>query len=100
MAEAIRTTNDDPEVGRTLVLGAVIGFVVTTIVVTVAGTLAGIGSASSLGLGAFIGAWGGAGFGFMMGGSVAFAHQFDRPPARAGSTRDHGQGEPHDPATR
>jgi hypothetical protein len=69
---------DGAGIGRSAIVGAAVGFLVVTIGVTVAGTLGGIGFGASLGLGAFVGMWGGAGFGFMMGGTI---------PAAATSTR-------------
>ena len=65
---------EDPEILRTAVLGAAIGIVVVTLGVTIAGVL---------GLGLFIGTWGGGGFGFMMGGTIPFARHMDRVEAAA-----------------
>jgi hypothetical protein len=73
----------EPRLGRAGVIGYVVGFVVTTAAVTVAGTLGGMGFAPSLGLGAFVGVWGGGGFGFMLGGTVPFALHLDRLEAAA-----------------
>jgi hypothetical protein len=64
---------DGAGVGRSAMVGAAIGFLVVTIGVTVAGTLGGIGFGASLGLGAFVGMWGGAGFGFMSGATIPAA---------------------------
>jgi hypothetical protein len=75
-----------PNVGRTAMIGYVVGFVVATVVITVAGTLAELGFGASLGLGAFVGVWGGGGFGFMMGGTLPFARHLDAQSAR--STHD------------
>lgn len=86
-----------PNVGRTAMIGYVVGFVAATVVITVAGPLGGLGFGASLGLGAFIGIWGGGGFGFMMGGPVPLALHLDAQSARS---THHGQGETHDPAAR
>jgi hypothetical protein len=73
-----------PNVGRTALIGFVVGFVLVTVAVTVAGTFAGYGAGASFGLGAFIGLWGGGGFGFMMGGTVPLARHLDAQASRAG----------------
>ena len=86
-----------PNLGRTAVIGYMVGFVAATVVITVAGTLAGLGFGASLGLGTFVGIWGGGGFGFMMGGTVPLARHFDAQSARSAH---HGQGETHDTAAR
>ena len=90
--------HEEAAIGGSAMISAAIGFFVVTIGITVAGTLGGIGFASSLGLGAFVGAFGGAGFGFMMGATIPLARRLDgRRPAR--STL-HGRGEPHVPEAR
>jgi hypothetical protein len=66
-----------PDVGRTAAIGYLAGFVVVTIAITVAGTLAGHGFTPSLGLGAFVGMWGGGGFGLMVGGTLPLARHLD-----------------------
>src|SRR5688500_10209858 len=66
-----------PGVGRTAAIGYLAGFVVVTIAITVAGTLAGHGFTPSLGLGAFVGMWGGGGFGLMVGGTLPLARHLD-----------------------
>jgi hypothetical protein len=73
--------SDEPGIGRTAVIGAAVGFLVSTIGITVAGSLGGIGFGASLGLGAFVGTWGGAGFGFMMGGTLPLARRLDSQPS-------------------
>lgn len=62
---------DDATVGRSALIGAVIGFVAVAIGLTIAGTVGGLGFVPALGLGVFVGAWSGAGFGFMFGSSAA-----------------------------
>lgn len=68
-----------PNVGRTAMIGYLVGF------------------GASLGLGAFVGIWGGGGFGFMMGGTVPLARHLDAQSARS---THHGQGETHGTAAR
>lgn len=86
-----------PNPWRTAMIGFVIGFVAVTVVITVAGTLGGLGFGASLGLGAFVGTWGGGGFGFMMGGTMPLARHLD---AQAAHSTHHGQGETHGTAAR
>lgn len=86
-----------PNVGRTAMIGYLVGFVAATVVISVAGTLSGLGFGASLGLGAFVGIWGGGGFGFMMGGTVPLARHLDAQSARS---THHGQGETHGTAAR
>lgn len=66
-----------PNAGRTAAIGYVIGFVVTTIAITAIGAIAGMGASNALGLGAFVGVWGGGGFGFMLGGVIPLGRYFD-----------------------
>lgn len=86
-----------PNLGRTAMIGYVVGFVTATVAVTAAGTLGGLGFGPSLGLGAFIGIWGGGGFGFMMGGTLPLARHLD---AQSAHSTHHGQGETHGTTTR
>jgi hypothetical protein len=64
-------TRKDRQLWRGSVIGAGAGFVVTAALVVLIGALRGVEPASALGLGAFIGLWGGCGFGLMMGGVFA-----------------------------
>jgi hypothetical protein len=82
MAEAA-SPSDEPNIGRSATIGAVLGFVVATVAVTLLGILGGIGAGASLGLGIFVGMWGGAGFGFMMGATVPLARHLDAHPMRS-----------------
>lgn len=68
---------DAIHLGRKAVVGAAIGFVVVTVGMTIAGALTGLGIAPALGLGLFVGAWGGTAFGFMMGGTVPLGRQLE-----------------------
>jgi hypothetical protein len=86
-----------PNFARTAMIGYLAGFVTATVAITVAGTLGGLGFGASLGLGAFVGIWGGGGFGFMMGGTVPLARHLD---AQSAHSTQHGQGETHGTATR
>ena len=69
-AEAVAA---DSRTLRAAAIGGVIGFVVLTAVIWLIGTAAGLEASSALGLGAFVGAWGGAGFGFMMGATITIS---------------------------
>lgn len=68
---------DEPNVGRSAAIGAAIGFFAGTCIVAVACALTGLDLGSSIGLGIFVGMWGGAGFGFMVGGTIPLARQAD-----------------------
>ena len=70
-------TATEPNLLRSAVIGYVIGFSVVALGITVAGTLAGLGFVNSLGLGAFVGFWGGGGFGFMMGFTLPLSRRLD-----------------------
>lgn len=65
------SAKNDSGLWRGSVIGAALGFVVLTVTITLVGTLGGFAPISALGLGAFVGLWGGCGFGMMMGGVVA-----------------------------
>jgi hypothetical protein len=82
MAETVHA-HDEPDVGRTAMIGAALGFVGVALPIAVLGTLGGLGVVSALGLGAFVGMWGGAGFGFMMGGTIPLGRQLDAAPVAA-----------------
>ena len=86
-----------PNIGHTAMIGCLVGFLVVAGVITVSGTLAGIGFGASLALGAFVGMWGGAGFGFMMGSTLPLARYLD---AQSAHSTHHGQGEIHGTAAR
>ena len=88
---------DMPNVGRSAAIGYLVGFVVVTIAITVGATFAGQGVGASLGLGAFVGLWGGGGFGFMMGGTVPLARHLE---ARSARSNHHGQGDSNGTAAR
>lgn len=82
------TTEDEPRVGRTAMIGAAVGFAVVTTIVALAGAIGGgLGAGSAFGLGVFVGIWGGAGFGFMMGATIPLARHLDATHA-ARSTHD------------
>ena len=86
--------DDEAALWRSAMIGSVVGFIVLAVGITIAGTVGGIGAASALGLGVFVGAFGGAGFGFMMGASTALVRRVEPQPSA------HSQGEHHDPAAR
>jgi hypothetical protein len=64
-------------VWRAASLGAAIGFAVLTFTIIVVGTASGMEPGGALGLGIFAGAFGGTGFGFMVGAIVTFGRDFD-----------------------
>lgn len=76
---ATDVTEREPNAGLWSLTGYLIGLVVSCAAITIVGTVGGMGFASALGLGAFIGIWGGGGFGFMMGGVFALARELDGP---------------------
>jgi hypothetical protein len=67
----------EPNAARSGLIGYAIGLVVTCAVITAGGTLGGLGFVTSLGLGAFVGIWGGGGFGFMLGAIIPLAREDD-----------------------
>jgi xanthine/uracil/vitamin C permease (AzgA family) len=88
--EVVRDTSSDLADGappaearswHSAALGAVLGLVATTTAITVIGSLAGMDVGGAFGLGAFVGAFSGVGFGFMMGGVASLAREFDAHPA-------------------
>jgi hypothetical protein len=87
----------EPNVGRSAVIGYMVGFFVAALAITGAGALAGWGFGNALGLGVFVGIWGGGGFGFMMGATVPYARYLD---ALSTHSTHHGQGDTSDTATR
>jgi hypothetical protein len=87
----------EPNVGRSAVIGYVVGFFVAAFVITGAGTLAGWSFGNALGLGTFVGVWGGGGFGFMMGATVPYARYLD---AQSTHSAHHRQGDTNGTAAR
>lgn len=65
--------------GRWAAIGAAAGFLGVAGIVTLAGCITGMRIVGALGLGAFVALWGGAGFGFMMGGCLAITRQENSP---------------------
>ena len=57
---------------RGALFGAALGFAFFALVIAIAATASGFAPVSALGIGAFVGLWGGLGFGMMMGGAFAF----------------------------
>jgi hypothetical protein len=82
----------EPRWGRGAAIGYVIGFLVVATGITVGGSLGGLGFGPSLGLGCFVGAWGGGGFGFMLGGTLPLAHQLDQAAHRSAGGGPAGRG--------
>jgi hypothetical protein len=67
----------EARVWRAAALGAAIGFAALTFFIIVVGTASGIDPGGALGLGIFAGAFGGTGFGYMVGAIVTFGRDFD-----------------------
>lgn len=86
-ASAEAAASEEPNVGRTAMIGFAVGFIAVAVGITVAGTLGGLGFVASLGIGSFVGIFGGGGFGFMMGGTVPLARHHDAHPARSNPPR-------------
>ena len=80
---------DESHIWRAGMVGAAIGFALLTVTITIAGTVGGMEPPSAFGLGAFVGTWGGSGFGFMTSASVSAAGHNDRARHDA-STNHHG----------
>jgi hypothetical protein len=57
---------------RGALIGAALGFAFFALAIAIAATASGFAPVSALGIGAFVGLWGGLGFGMMMGGAFAF----------------------------
>ena len=70
-AQLATALQEDAQVGRGAVRGAVIGLFGVAVLVAVGGMLTGLTTISAIGLGVFVGMWGGLGFGFMFGASCA-----------------------------
>ncbi len=67
---------ETPGMGRGILKGAVVGTLLAFVVTTVGMLAAGVDMGSALGLGLFIGFWGGLGFGCMVGGVLwATSHE-------------------------
>jgi hypothetical protein len=72
-----------PSIARALVMGTLAGFVFVVALVTGVGILSDLEPMGALGLGVFIGMWGGAGFGFMTAGALSLARHTDAEHAAA-----------------
>jgi hypothetical protein len=67
-------STQEARLGRASLIGAAVGWVVTSIVVFVVGVVfADLEAGAAIGLGLFVGMWGGGGFGFMMGATTSLA---------------------------
>ena len=65
----VRTVEE--RAGRAAVIGGLIGIVVVTFAVWLLSVASGVEALPALGLGVFVGSWGGLGFGAMLAASVA-----------------------------
>ena len=69
----------NPNVRRNAITGAATGFLITAIAVADGCTLGGMAATSALGLGVFVGSWGGAAFGFMLASAISLVGHTDPP---------------------
>jgi hypothetical protein len=70
MARETSVVSAEGRAGRWAAAGAVVGFSTVAVAVTVVALALGLGAGDAVGLGAYVGIWGGTGFGFMMGGCI------------------------------
>jgi hypothetical protein len=64
--------SDEATLWRGALIGAALGFAFFTLAIAIGATASGFAPVSGLGIGAFVGLWGGLGFGMMMGGAFTF----------------------------
>jgi thioredoxin-dependent peroxiredoxin len=83
--------SDEATAGRSAVTGAALGFAAVTTCITVIGTIGGMEPPNALGIGAFVGTWGGAGFGFMLGGTIPLARRQEDHVVRSTHHRQENQ---------
>lgn len=76
----------NPNVRRNAAIGATTGFLVTVVAVAVGCALGGMAPTSALGLGVFVGGWGGAAFGFMLATAISLVGHTDPPRLVATAT--------------
>ncbi|HET6949947.1 MAG TPA: hypothetical protein VFI47_06220 [Acidimicrobiales bacterium] len=76
-ATGAATPAGEPAVGRAAAFGTLAGFVAITLLFAAIGLACGVEPVGALGLGVFVGMWGGAGFGFMVAGSLTLARHAD-----------------------
>jgi len=57
--------------GRAAVVGGILGFIVVAIAVWMLSIATGLGTVTGIGLGVFVGSWGGLGFGAMLAASIS-----------------------------
>jgi hypothetical protein len=89
--------DDPPGMGRALTLGIAAGMAASFLGVGGAFLVAGQGWGAAIGMGAFVAAWGGFGFGFMVSG-VIWATRAEDAERRARSEAASGGVRPGDPA--
>lgn len=76
----------NPNVRRNAAMGATTGFLVTAVAVAAGCALGGMAPTSALGLGVFVGGWGGAAFGFMLASAISLVGHTDPPRLVAPAT--------------
>ena len=67
--------NSDAAHGRAALRGALVGFPIAVVLITCLGLAYGFEWKSALGMGLFVGIWGGLGFGAMMGATRSLAKE-------------------------
>jgi hypothetical protein len=100
MTETARLTapsSSEPNIGRSVVTGAAIGFASVAVGITAVGAIGGMQPGAALGLGMFIGIWGGAGFGCMLGGTIPLSRHLEAQASHGTHPRPE---EPDRPAPR
>jgi hypothetical protein len=70
-AQLSTALEEDARVGHAALRGAIVGFLGISLAVAIAGALCGLSTTPAIGLGVFVGMWGGLGFGFMFAASWA-----------------------------
>lgn len=83
------TWQENPLIGRTVLIGCTIGTVVAFTGIATAALAGGLGLGAALGLGVFSAFWGGLGFGGMLGGAAGLI-QAERLDAASAEVRPAG----------
>ena len=75
----MKPASNDHQLARPTTVGVVCGVLVTTVVAAAGGMWAGFEFWRSLAMGAFVGAWGGGGLGFVLGATFGLARASATP---------------------